>query len=183
MNLDPVTSRWVGAFFNLAKRSNALAEVEHDVLALDQAFASAKVQAYFFGGTASTADKRNKLQPLLKDFHPLTMKFVQLLLDRGRVGVLRQAGVAFKRRQLAERGAVEGVVESVRPLPDAEIAELARSLGTRLAKEVLLENRLNPELVGGVRVFVDAKMIDYSVQGRLQGLRRKMMEAELPTPA
>lgn len=183
MNLDPVTLRWVGAFFNLAKRSGALTEVERDVLILEEAFASASVRAYFFGGTASTSDKRQKIQPLLKDFHALTNKFVQLLLDRGRVGVLEHVGVAFKRRQLAERGAVEGIVESPRPLPDAEVAELARSLGARLGKEVLLENRTNPELVGGVRVFVDAKMIDYSVQGRLQGLRRKMMEAELPTPA
>lgn len=183
MNLDPVTLRWASALFNLALKHDAMAEVERDVQNVEKAFTSPSVQAYFFGGAASTAEKRQKLQGLLENFHPLTSKFVQLLLDRGRVAVLKNVGLAFKRRQLARRGAVEGYVESPRPLPEADIAELARSLGQRLKKEVLLENRTNPDLVGGVRVFVDAKMIDYSVQGRLQGLRRKMMEAELPTPA
>jgi F-type H+-transporting ATPase subunit delta len=81
---------------------------------------------------------------------------------------------------LASRGAVEGRVESARPLGSGELAELAVSLGSKLGKEVLLENVVVPTLVGGVRVFVAGKMIDYSVQGRLAGMRRKLMNARLP---
>ena len=42
---------------------------------------------------------------------------------------------------------------------------------------------VNPTLVGGVRVFVAGKLIDYSVQGRLSGLRRKLLDARLPAGA
>ena len=82
---------------------------------------------------------------------------------------------------LAESGTVEGVVESARPLGEVELEELRASLGARLGKQVRLENRTAPDLVGGVRVIVDNRMIDYSVQGRLGALRKRMLDAPLPS--
>ena len=57
--------------------------------------------------------------------------------------------------------------------------ELAAAIGQELGKEVYLKNEVDPGLVGGVRVFVDNRMIDNSVQGRLDGLNRKLREARL----
>ena len=48
-------------------------------------------------------------------------------------------------------------------------------------KQLLLTNKLVPELVGGARVLAGNRMIDYSVQGRLEALRRKLMDAPLPS--
>ena len=58
-------------------------------------------------------------------------------------------------------------------------AAMASAMGRRLGKQVLLKNEVDPDLVGGVRVFVDNRMIDNSVQGRLDGLQRKLREARL----
>jgi F-type H+-transporting ATPase subunit delta len=60
-----------------------------------------------------------------------------------------------------------------------QIEELATAIGRQLGKEVILKNEVDPSLVGGVRVFVDNRMIDNSVQGRLSGLERKLREARL----
>src|SRR4029077_12758877 len=110
----------------------------------------------------------------------LTQDFVNLVLDKRRVEVLRHLGAAFHRLDLQRRGAAEGVVESVRPLDAAEIARLAAALGPRLSKQLVLENRIVPELIGGLRVVVESKMIDASVTGRLEGLRKSLLAAALP---
>ena len=80
---------------------------------------------------------------------------------------------------LERRGAVEGVVESARPLDAADVDKLQAALRAKLGKTVALEARVVPELVAGVRVFVDNKLIDQSAVGRLQGLRERMMAARL----
>jgi F-type H+-transporting ATPase subunit delta len=90
---------------------------------------------------------------------------------------------AFRAKRLEREGVVEGVLECPRPLDASELESLATSLGARLGKRVSLSARLNPDLVGGVRVFVGARMLDRSVQGRLEGLRRKMLAARLPVGA
>jgi F0F1-type ATP synthase delta subunit len=64
-------------------------------------------------------------------------------------------------------------------LAQGELAELAVAVKSVLGKEVLLEQRINPDLIAGVRVFVENRMIDQSALGRLEGLQRRLKLARL----
>ena len=58
--------------------------------------------------------------------------------------------------------------------------DIISSHAARLGKEVVLTSRINEDLVAGVRVYVGSQMIDQSVQGRLEDLRKKLEAAPLP---
>jgi F-type H+-transporting ATPase subunit delta len=179
--LDPVTLRYSGALYGLAEKRGALPAVARDIERLGRAVAAAGVERVLFNPRIETEKKRQVLAPLLAGMHALTQNCVNLLLDKRRENVLKGLALAFRRRELDERGAVQGVVESPRPLDPAEMARLAAAIGARLgASELVLENRIVPELIGGARVLAANRMVDMSVQGRLDGLRRKMMGATLP---
>jgi F-type H+-transporting ATPase subunit delta len=181
VNVDPVSLRYAGALFNLAQRHGALTEVARDVERIGQALDAPATRKTVLNPRGDTGRKRAALAAVLAGAHPLTQNFVNLLFDKRREEVLRSLTAAFRRRELAERGAAEGVVESARPLSDPELGSIAATLGVRLSRELLLTNRIVPELVGGVRVIAANRMIDYSVQGRLEALRRKLMDARLPS--
>jgi len=180
VNVDPVTLRWAQALFNLAQSKGVLADVERDIARLGEELRSAAVQSYLFGGDVSATEKRTKLEGVTQSFHEFTRNFVSLLFDKRREEVLRHVADAFRALILREQNTVEGHVETVRPLGAEQLDALATALGKEMSKTVRLEERTNPDLVGGMRIFVGAKMIDYSVQGRLDGLRRRMLEARLP---
>lgn len=175
--IDPVTARWAGALFNLAQRQGALDEVRKDVERLGAEFANPKVRAYLLGSQASPAERLAKLGGLTADFHALTRNFVRLAFDRRREGVLEGLAEAFRRRVLTESGVQEGVVEAPRALGSTELRALEASLGAQLGAEVRLTQRINEDLVAGVRIFVGTRMIDRSVQGRLESLRRRLAGA------
>jgi F-type H+-transporting ATPase subunit delta len=181
--VDPVTNRYVEALFNLGVQRGALAAIERDVERLSAELAKPGVGDFFFDARVSIEVRRAKLEPLLAGAHELTRNFVNLLFDKRREDVLRRVGAAFHARSLRERGEVEGVALSARPLGDAAVARLATALGGRLGKTVRLKNEIRPELVGGVRVIVASRMLDSSVQGRLAGLKKRMEEAPLPSAA
>jgi F-type H+-transporting ATPase subunit delta len=181
--IDPVTNRYVEALFNLGARANALDAIERDVQRLASRLAEPATGDFFFDARLSIEVRRAKIAPLLAGAHELTQNFVQLLFDKRREGVLRHLGAAFHARLLRQRGEVEGVVMSARPLAPAEVQSLGIALGGRLKKIVRLRNEIRPELVGGVRVIVESRMLDNSVQGRLAGLRKRMEEAPLPSAA
>ena len=84
---------------------------------------------------------------------------------------------------LEERGAAEGLVRSARPLGAAEVERLANSIGSKLGKTLTLDNQVDPDLLAGVRVIVGSRMIDYSLSGRLNGLKKRMLDAPLPSLA
>ncbi len=177
--LDPATRRYVEALFSLAKKHGVLDIVRHDVERLEREVDDPSVAGPLFDARLPSSARRATARELSAGMHALVQNFVMLLLDKRREGVLRQVGQAFRRRTLEERGAAEGVAESARALPADELARLARSVGAVLGKEVRLENRVRPELLGGVRVIVDSKMIDHSLQGRLEGLKKRLLRAPL----
>jgi F-type H+-transporting ATPase subunit delta len=175
-----VTARWADALYNVAARENAVDDVQRDTARLSAEVARPAIAAFFFGGGVSEAQRRTKLGSLLESLHPLTQNFVRLLFDRRRQEVLRGIGAAFHKRVLDANGQVEGTLESAHALPEAEVAAVARKVGSLLGKTVGLRASVNPELIGGVRVLVGARMLDASVQGRLVGLRQRLMNAQLP---
>lgn len=181
MSLDPVTQRYAGALYGLAERRVALTEVARDVERIGQELDVPATRKIVLNPRGEARHKRAALAAVLATAHPLTQNFVNLLIDKRREEVLRSLAAAFRRRALEERGAVEGVVESARPLSDRELGSIATTLGARLSRELLLVNKIVPELVGGARVSAANRMIDYSVQGRLEALRRKLMDVRLPS--
>jgi F-type H+-transporting ATPase subunit delta len=178
--IDPVTSRYVEALFRLAKARGALESVRADVKRLAGELREGGALAVVFDERLPLEGRRARLTAGTAGLHALTQDFLQLVLDKRRVELLRQLGEAFHRRDLEERGAAEGVVESARPLERADLDRLAAMLSPRIGKQLLLQNRLAPELIGGVRVVVESKMIDASLAGRLEGLRKSLLAAPLP---
>lgn len=180
MILDPVTTRWADALFEIAKKANAVDEIQHDTARLSREVEPAHVAAFFFGSGVSQSEREAKIAPLLEELHPKTQSFVKLLFQKRRQEVLRHIGDAFKRKVYAETGKVEGVVETPRTLPDEDVRALEESIGQRLGKTVILTQTQKPELVAGVRVIVGARLFDATVKGRLDALREKLLSAPLP---
>ncbi|MAF65826.1 MAG: ATP synthase F1 subunit delta [Planctomycetes bacterium] len=180
MIVDAVTARYAEALYQLASERGVLESVRSGVEQIAGEIAEDSVAAFLFDARVPATEKRSRLERLGETLHPLLQNFVGLVFDKHREEVLRGLGAAFRERYLAGKGAVEGRVESARPLAQADIASLAGNIGRRLSREVLLTNEIDAELVGGVRVLVDNRLVDHSVRGRLAGMKKRLKSAGVP---
>lgn len=71
-------------------------------------------------------------------------------------------------------GVKEGIVYSTSPLPARDIALLETAFSQRLQSKVSLRNRVDAALLGGVKVAVDGKIFDGSLQGKLEALQNAL---------
>jgi F-type H+-transporting ATPase subunit delta len=181
--VDAVTTRYAGALYGLARKHGAVDAVSKDVAAIAAEMAKDATRHVILNPRVEREAKRAQLDPVLASAHQLTKNFVNLLLDKNREEVLRGLADGWKRLALEERGAAEGRVESARPLERAEIERLSAALSKTIGRTLVLENKIVPSLVGGARVFAQNRMIDWSVAGRLESLRRKMLDARMPEPS
>jgi|FLOH01.1.fsa_nt_gi F-type H+-transporting ATPase subunit delta len=181
MKVDPVTARYVDALFGLATRQGLLSQIEGEIKKLASALDQPGAAAVVFHPGKDAAVRRAYLNGALEGASDTFRNFVDLLFDKHRDEVLMDLGEAFRQRLLREEGIVEGIVESARPLGSGELAELTVALGERLGKQVRLANTVSEGLIAGVRVIVDNKMVDSSVAGRFDDLKRRMMDAALPS--
>ncbi|MFT5289193.1 MAG: F-type H+-transporting ATPase subunit delta [Planctomycetota bacterium] len=178
---DLVTNRYSEALFALAKSRGALGDVSNDIARIGQEMASPAVASFVVDARIPQATRREKFGLVSADFNEITRNFVGLLFEKRREDVLPGIAEAFRARLLEEDGAAEGYVESARPLDAAQVESLAAAIGLKIDRRVTLENRVRPELMGGVRVLVGSRMLDMSVQGRLDGLRESMLQAVMPS--
>jgi F-type H+-transporting ATPase subunit delta len=181
MKVDPVTARYVDALYGLATRQGLLSQIEGEVKKLATVLSQPGAAQVIFHPGRDSVTRRSYLDAALEGASDTFRNFVDLLFAKRRDEVLRDLGEAFRLRLLHEEGVVEGIVESARPLGSGELAELTVALGARLGKQVRLENKVNEGLIAGIRVIVDNKMVDSSVAGRFDDLKRRMMDAALPS--
>ena len=110
-------------------------------------------------------------------FQPVTINFLNTLIQRDRLNLLEQMIVSAEQQFLERQGIL--VVEAItakRLQPD-EDAKLVARLEIFTGKKVQLENKLDPSMIGGVVIKIGTTLYDGSVQAQLQQLKAKIQEA------
>jgi len=100
---------------------------------------------------------------------------LMMMLERGRIGDV--PAVAREFRALADRqaGRVRAEVTSPRPLDAGQVAQLSQALGRATGKTVVLDQGVDPALLGGLRVKVGSMLYDGSLSSRLQEARETLL--------
>jgi F0F1-type ATP synthase delta subunit len=77
-----------------------------------------------------------------------------------------------------ERGIVEAVAVSAHPLTPTVIADVEILLKEHFpkAKKIMVDSRLDPSLVGGIRIELPRENLDLSVRSRLNRFKRLVAE-------
>ncbi len=106
-----------------------------------------------------------------KDLEDSTKEFVGYLSETGAIGrtqqILRALDGVWKKRH----GAAKIFVETAFPLEKDMRAHIQT-----LAPGATLYERVSPELLGGIKIRIDDRMIDGSVAGSLLRLKRALAE-------
>jgi F-type H+-transporting ATPase subunit delta len=179
MAQNMIAKRYAEALSDLLEDARALEEAAAAVRTLAHgAVADHEARLYWQSLSVPHARKRELLSHLLEatGAPPPVGAFVEVLLANNRVADLPEIA-DWLDAALAERlGQAVATVTSAHPLsPDQQEAVRDR-LAARHGKDVLLVTRVDDRLVGGVRVRLENRIIDDSIQGRLAALAHQFKE-------
>jgi F-type H+-transporting ATPase subunit delta len=107
----------------------------------------------------------------------LTRRFLLLLASKRRLFALSDIIRVYGALVAKLKGEISAQVTSARPLSSHETAELKSILRSKLSKDVNLDPRVDPSLLGGLIVQVGSRMIDSSLRTKLNGFRAAMRGA------
>ena len=101
----------------------------------------------------------------------------RLLVESRQAGLAADILEAFEGLVDESEGRVRATATTAIPLDDDELTQLRRHLSSRLGKDVRLELRVEPTIVGGLVLQVGDRQVDASVSTRLQQLRQRLVSA------
>jgi len=166
------------ALFDLALQSQALGSISDDLHAVQEALGGLdpELRAFFSLPLLRRADKRRVLdmtfegnvsRPVLGLFHVLVQKRRELLLD----DIVEE----FDHYRDDHEGRVRATVITARKL-DADLATALREvLEQRTRKTVVLNQLIDPEAIGGIRVNLGDFVLDGTIRRALSDMRRSLV--------
>jgi F-type H+-transporting ATPase subunit delta len=107
--------------------------------------------------------------------HPIALHAMLLLVRKRREGLLRQIVREYGALELAARGLEPLTITSAKPLEEAELRQLVSQLEKIYDRKFEVTQRVQPDLIGGVRILMGDRRVDGSVEGRFAELARTLM--------
>jgi F-type H+-transporting ATPase subunit delta len=103
--------------------------------------------------------------------------FLKLVIANDRVAALPEIALQFRRRKNKAEGAADCVIESAFPLTEAQVKDLLWGLSRKFGLTLKPEVKVEPELIGGVRVSVEDHVLDFTVRTRLANMQTALTAA------
>lgn len=175
-----VGARYAQALFDLAKDQNALAQVEADLKSLKSALAESRDLRVLLESPTFGSDAKAKGLAAIADraaFAATTKKFLGLLAANGRASALAAVIQAFEKLAAEGRGEVQAQVITALPLTAAQTKGVAQALRQALGKDPLIETRVDPAILGGIKVRVGSRLFDASLRSKLDSLKFALKRA------
>jgi F-type H+-transporting ATPase subunit delta len=105
---------------------------------------------------------------LIKSPLPIAAEnFLRLVVDNGRLATLPEVARQFRAMKNAAEGQADCLIESALPLAEQQVHDLLWSLSRKFGLKLIPEVKVDPELIGGVRVSVGDHVLDDTIKARL----------------
>jgi F-type H+-transporting ATPase subunit delta len=174
-----VAGRYATALFELALEEQALEQVAVDLNRFGEALDAFDDLVRLVKSPAFTAEEQGKaLAAILEELkiEGLTKNFLLLVAKNRRLFAAPDMIRAFRAMLARHRGEVSASVTAATKLTEAQVTALKQALKAALGKQVMLEERVDPTLLGGLVVKIGSRMVDSSLRTRLNSLKVAMKE-------
>lgn len=164
--------RYILPLFEVARDRGALDQISQDLRNLAEALSgSPELMTFLTGPTIKRTAKQAALETIFQGASPYTLNFLKLVVTKNRCEVLPFAWPIFRGLLDEHRGVKPGLLETAVPIDEATFAKLSESVAKRFGGKIELGRKVEPSILGGVRVRVGNTVIDASLKRRLEKLR------------
>jgi F-type H+-transporting ATPase subunit delta len=175
-----VGGRYARALFDLASDQKQVAAVEADLKSLKAALKESRDLRVLVGSPAFSAEAKGKGLAAIAakaKFNATTQKFLGLLAANGRADILASVITGYEALSAKARGAVSAQVTTAVALSPAQSKGVAAALRQALGKDPEIETRIDPAILGGIKVQVGSRLFDASLKSKLDSLKFALKRA------
>jgi F-type H+-transporting ATPase subunit delta len=175
-----MAGRYATALFDLALEANAVEAVKADLDRFDALVAeSANLTRLVRSPVFSAEEQLQALSAVLErvGIGGLAANFLKLATSNRRLFAVRDMIKAFRALVAQHRGEVAAAVTVAEPLKDQHVDALRAALKSVTGKDVDLDVKIDPAILGGLVVKLGSRMVDSSLRTKLNAIKHAMKEA------
>lgn len=177
--MNEIASRYATALFSIAKESNKVESLQLETKTLSSLLLENKEFKEVLASTfISLKEKEEMLDKVLASFDKDLLAFSKVIVSNNRARLFDDILVSFNSLCNEYRGVLEGLVYSISPLEKEVKQNLEKKISEIEHVKVELYNKVDPLLIGGVKIVIKDKVYDGSIKTKLEMMKEAFKKKE-----
>ncbi len=175
-----MAGRYATALFDLALETNAVEPVKADLDRFDALLAASADLSRLVRSPAFSAEEQLQALSAVLDragIGGLAANFFKLATSNRRLFAVRDMIKAFRELVARHKGEATAEVTVAEALKDQHVDALRAALKAVSGKEIDLDVKVDPAILGGLVVKLGSRMVDSSLRTKLNAIKHAMKEA------
>jgi F-type H+-transporting ATPase subunit delta len=171
-----LSRRYTRALFQLAQETGQEEKIGLEVEQFYAAYSGSELHQVLTNPAFGVEARKKILAGVTRgqQLSPLTVHFLSLLLDRDRLTHLAGIVSCYRRLLNESKGRVEVKVVSASALEPASVEQLRARLRAVSGKEIVLQEEVDPQLLGGLLIELAGTVYDGSVRTQLEKMKQRI---------
>ena len=167
--MSRIAEMYAEGLYSLAKEEGLTKEIGDQMKVLAQSFAEEPDFVKLL--SAATISKQERLEIIDGSFRgkvqPYVLNFIKILTEKGYIHHFSDCAAAFTKRYNEDHNILNVKVTTAVPMDAKQQEALKVKMEKMTGKTVELSCRVDPAILGGVRLDYEGKRVDGTVQSRL----------------
>jgi F-type H+-transporting ATPase subunit delta len=175
-----MAGRYATALFELSLEEHATDAVRADLDRLDALISGSPDLQRLVRSPVFTAEEQTRaLSAVLEKagIDGLSARFLQVVSSNRRLFAVREIIRGFRTLVATHRGETSATVTVAEKPSEAHLAAIKDALKTVTKKDVQIEVKVDPSIIGGLIVKLGSRMVDTSLRTKLNAIKQAMKEA------
>lgn len=171
-----IARKYSNALLESAIENNLLDKIYNDVVfVIETVNSNSQLKEFFESPIISNSDKKDVINKIFSiHVDKITLDFLFVLVDNGRLGILNEVLNQFSKAYNAKNNIIKPTVISAVELDDSQKNKITEKLANKLQKKVIPQYEVNSEIIGGLIVEIEDKTIDCSLKTKFENMKKQL---------
>ena len=171
-----LSRRYTRALFQLAREAREEEKIGSEIESFHLAHEQSDLHKVLTNPALPAVARKSILRQVIETLQlaPLTAKFLSLLLERDRLAYLPGIVSSYRRMLNEAQGRIEARVVSAAALDSALVGQLRERLRGISRKDVVLQQEIDPSLLGGLLIELEGKIYDGTIRTQLERMKQRI---------
>ncbi|HLF17854.1 MAG TPA: ATP synthase F1 subunit delta [Candidatus Omnitrophota bacterium] len=175
---EQAARRYAQALFDLGQETKELDTIQRDLGMVKEAIGvSQEFNAFLFNPVIPKGKQQSILEEIFKKkIHAPTLHFLFFLVEKGRLGLLKEICALFEGLYLEFKNVGKVRIVTSVALNSHQEGAIKNHLKDELKKEIQADIFVDPKIMGGLKVHIGDEIHDYTIQTQLEEFRQNFLK-------
>lgn len=176
--MEEISRIYATSLFEAAVGRNKVDEIKADLDQFTAAIAASDdLQLLLYSPYFSAEEKASSIDRIISGAQPEFVNFLKLLAEKHRISVIDRIRTQYTVLWAEHHKLLAVTVTSAVALEQDAVDKIASSIEQKTGQKVELTSKIDENIIGGLVLQVGNMVLDASVHGRLESLRKQVTAA------